>query len=213
MVVPNKNPSRIFKSAALCPSGYKMVTVLKVTTCSDPKTSASSVRRCSHPLCLTNTCLMILLPSVPEGLQGQEPLRQETKRWEQARAKRKQVDEWNMNIRKRLECLPSWHTDCLGWVDFIPATCLRDIQNLLILRFIFPFLHVRHFVIMEKLGQTGTHIASPLLVQRKGGGGTFSHLHSHQLPVYSCWGFESFYGSEVPKSSTTSLVLLLKFGN
>lgn len=63
-----------------------------------------------------------------------------------------------MNISKRLECLLAWQTDCLGWVDFIPAICLKDILGLLILRLIFPFLHVQHFVIIEKLGQTSSHI-------------------------------------------------------
>lgn len=43
-----------------------------------------------------------------------------------------------MNISKGLECLPPWQTDCLGWVDFIPAIRLKDILGLLILRLIFP---------------------------------------------------------------------------
>lgn len=143
-------------------------------------------KRRSHPLCLTDTCLMIPLPGVPEGpWDWSHPHRKPRSKWRQGRDEgRRSVDECNMNISKRLECLLPWQTDCLGWVDFIPAICLKAVLGLLILRLIFPFLHVQHFVIIEKLGQTST-----LTFQSHNfnGGRTFGHLHC----TLGCWKEES----------------------
>lgn len=128
-------------------------------------------KRCSHPLSLTDTCLLSA-----RGPVGQEPPTQEPKK--QVKAGRDEgrcsVDEWNMNISKGLGCLLPWQTDCLGWVDYIPAIPPGVILGLVILRLIFPFFHVQHSTVIEKLGQTNTlKFQSHHLNGRR----TFEHLH------------------------------------
>lgn len=65
-----------------------------------------------------------------------------------------------------------------GLVDYIPAICLKDVLGVLILRLISPFLHVQHFVIMKKLGQSvfcipvtynGTSLEGELAGKKKSG--------------------------------------------
>lgn len=70
--------------------------------------SHTETRR-SHPLCLTDTCLMIPLPGVPEGpWDWSHPHRKPRSKWRQGWGEgRCSVDEFNMNISKKAWMSPS----------------------------------------------------------------------------------------------------------
>lgn len=109
-----------------------------------------------HSLCLTDSFLMIPLPRVPKGTWGRRPPCRAPREQAKARMRWRQVlsgREQHEYIKKARTSLSLANT-FPRLVDFIPAICLKDVLGVLILRLIFPFLHVQHFVIMEKLGQS-----------------------------------------------------------